>query len=688
MNKNDINILDVISREAGLPNRDNKVCCPIHGEKTASLQIYPKTNSWFCYGCNKGGDSIHFIREVKNYSYIEACNYLEIDLDEKTQELENNKDKIRKAALSYYKGYECKEIYNYTDLEGKIIYYKVKLQDKNGKKITPYYHIENGKVIAKRGTDEVPYNYFKLVNALKNSKEVFIVEGEKDVNTLSMLGYTGTSLKNIKDDFDFSIFKDSNVYFIADTGKAGTEYKNKIFKLLKNFVKSFKIIELTAIEKLGDNKDLTDWIESGKTDYDLYRCMFHSWDWKISKLWRYVNIKYGKEGEIISVTPKKHWRNLELILEREGIELKYNELTREIVPFGNLDSIRNSLLIDIQSLATLENFKISKDEARDFISKIAEQNKYNRFKEILIENRNQDHSIIDEVFECLIINEEEQKQFLSLYRRLFKKFYINAAKQVFNTLEAGYKTQGVLVLQGEQGTGKTTFFSKIMPKGKDFFIEGKQLKPHDKDNVMQITKYPVVELGELDGTLKKDLETLKAFITSDVDEYRKPYQALEEKYPRTTSFVGTVNKKDFLKDETGDRRYWIIPIEGVDLEKLSNIDVNKFWGALYDLYITGQYKEGLSREELAEVRRLNKGFTAENDILLAINDAFNFDEDKKFWKVYTLTNLKDVLDTREMKSVKNTLMRMGYKYQAHRDGNKVRKGFKLPGNRWNANTML
>ena len=68
------------------------------------------------------------------------------------------------------------------------------------------------------------------------------------------------------------------------------------------------------------------------------------------------------------------------------------------------------------------------------------------------------------------------------------------------------------------------------------------------------------ELGELDSTLKREQSSLKAFITQPLDTIRMPYAEKATKTPRRTSFCGTVNPQDYLRDETGSRRFWTIPV--------------------------------------------------------------------------------------------------------------------------------
>ena len=70
-------ILTILARE-GITLKRNFASCVFHEEKTASLRVYPANNSYFCYGCNSGGDSIDFIMRFRNLSYKDALHYLNL----------------------------------------------------------------------------------------------------------------------------------------------------------------------------------------------------------------------------------------------------------------------------------------------------------------------------------------------------------------------------------------------------------------------------------------------------------------------------------------------------------------------------------------------------------------------------------------------------------------------------------
>ena len=93
-----------------------------------------------------------------------------------------------------------------------------------------------------------------------------------------------------------------------------------------------------------------------------------------------------------------------------------------------------------------------------------------------------------------------------------------------------------------------------------YFGEGVCIDPRNKDSIIQATSNWLCELGEIGSTLKKDMDSVKAMLTKANDEYRLPYGKATLKFPRMTSFVGTVNDDKFLIDQTGNRRFATVPI--------------------------------------------------------------------------------------------------------------------------------
>lgn len=393
---------------------------------------------------------------------------------------------------------------------------------------------------------------------------------------------------------------------------------------------------------------------------------------------KHSKIKWRYEGRKKDDTtyPLKVWENLECILNHHDIELKYNVVTKEIESNLNHGS-RNDLLTDLYSLNIREYLNLSRDETANAMVRIAQKNKYNPFVDLIKEHENDNYNLINEVFDCIYINDErpENKDY---YFTLFTKWCINLVKLASNTLKNEYRAAGILVLQGKQGCRKTTFVERLMPI-KTLYKGDKTLYPDKTDSVIENTKYILVEWGELDSTLKGEQSKLKQFITSSSDEYRSPYARFSETHPRLTSYIGTVNKVDFLKDETGSRRFWIIPVSSFDFQRLDSIDKSEFWGAVYSLWKSGTVKDYLEEDEIAKLNQINAEYNFKNDISYMIDEKIKWDMPKEEWAVYGIVEISNYLMTKESKSVKIELEKRGLKYQSHRIANgRVKKGFKLP----------
>lgn len=285
----DINLKELIERETGEKfNREGFIKCPFHGEKTPSMSIkfFPDKNKhkFKCFGCDAGGDAIDFISKLKDLDYKKAREYLGMPLEK--SEIEILEDKVKSfigwELTKYREGQELLGLFTFVDKDNKPIYYKAKFMDhKEGKKKHGYYHFEEDKVKANRGHDEVPYNYYRTLKAIKDEKVIVIVEGEKDANTINSffkgIEYEATSFKGITENINFA---GARIYVCSDTGNAGEQYKWKIYNELFLGSAEFKFIKLPGLSSLGDNKDVTDWIEYGHNKKDLQKAFNRSLDLK------------------------------------------------------------------------------------------------------------------------------------------------------------------------------------------------------------------------------------------------------------------------------------------------------------------------------------------------------------------------------------------------------------------------
>jgi len=137
-----------------------------------------------------------------------------------------------------------------------------------------------------------------------------------------------------------------------------------------------------------------------------------------------------------------------------------------------------------------------------------------------------------------------------------EKTLVAMVKRVF---EPGCKFDQVLVLEGPQGCGKSTAVAIL---GGEWACDA-YLDPSNKDTVLYLSGAWAVEVPELSGMDKADQNHLKAFITKGFDRIRPPYGRTVEDIERQCVFIGTTNDENYLRDETGARRYWPVKIKQV-----------------------------------------------------------------------------------------------------------------------------
>lgn len=149
---------------------------------------------------------------------------------------------------------------------------------------------------------------------------------------------------------------------------------------------------------------------------------------------------------------------------------------------------------------------------------------------------------------------------------VFRLFLQGAVRRAY---QPGCKFDNMIVLIGKQGDGKSTLF-KFLACNEDWYTDNFNFRDtKNKATIEYMTGKWILEMGEME-VMKKDTVTsneLKAFISSQADDYRVPYEKRPQRRPRQCIFCGTSNDKNFLKDRTGNRRYWPIDCHATDETK-------------------------------------------------------------------------------------------------------------------------
>lgn len=166
-----------------------------------------------------------------------------------------------------------------------------------------------------------------------------------------------------------------------------------------------------------------------------------------------------------------------------------------------------------------------------------------------------------------------------------------------------------------------------------------------KDSLITALSGWITELGELDSTIKKEQSSLKAFITRPEDRIRAPYARNDTRAPRRTSFCGTVNPRDYLKDDSGSRRFWTVPVTGADKKVLFSLSrewVHQLWYQAYQLYLADPESFRLTDEEMSALQDDNREFEQPLPYEVEIMDMLDYSlpvERWEWWKASTIAKL-------------------------------------------------
>lgn len=189
-------------------------------------------------------------------------------------------------------------------------------------------------------------------------------------------------------------------------------------------------------------------------------------------------------------------------------------------------------------------------------------------------------------------------------RAVMRKTLVAAVARIYRP---GTKFDSVLILNGPQGIGKSTFFSKLAG---DWFSDSLTLtEMRDKTGAEKLQGFWLLELGELAGMRKADVETVKSFISRMDDKYRASYGFNVENHPRQCVIVGSTNSETgFLRDITGNRRFWPVSVTGECDKKpwsLNQAEVDQIWAESLSLYRAGErlYLEGEDAQAAQDSQR-------------------------------------------------------------------------------------
>ncbi len=284
------------------------------------------------------------------------------------------------------------------------------------------------------------------------------------------------------------------------------------------------------------------------------------------------------------------------------LPLKFNQLTQRIENDGT--AIDGDFLGTLYlQLAELHQLEVNKDRAADAAMVVARRNAFNPVRDYLSGisttlDPEQWESIANHIFGLNdpIASLHLRRQLIGLVARAIKP---------------GCKLDTSLVIQSpQQGIGKSTMWAIL---GGSWFSDSLGDLRNLKDDVLQLHSAWIHEWGEIDSVMgKRESETLKKFLSAQVDNVRKPYGRGMETLYRSCGIVGTTNRSDFIKDPTGNRRFPVISVDRVNNDWVQQ-HRNQIWGcALADFNAGRQWH--YDNTENAQITKTAQDFSAEDPL--------------------------------------------------------------------------
>ena len=197
-----------------------------------------------------------------------------------------------------------------------------------------------------------------------------------------------------------------------------------------------------------------------------------------------------------------------------------------------------------------------------------------------------------------------------LNRTMTRKHFTAAVARVF---QPGCKYDYCLILTGPEGVGKSTLLGKM---GGRWFNDS-VTTTEGKEGMEQLRRAWLIELSELSSIKRSDVEQVKAYLSKQVDIYRAAYGRRVTEHPRQCVFCGTTNEALFLKGDTGNRRFWVIPVNAA-LRKYQNWcealnrDRDQLWAEAVHYYQQGE-RLYLSDELEAQAKQRQQEFNDDSD---------------------------------------------------------------------------
>ncbi|MGD1095116.1 MAG: VapE domain-containing protein [Bryobacteraceae bacterium] len=541
--------------------------CALHQGKRDSFAVNPKTGEWYCHSdCRRGGSMIDFEMELTGKPFREAA----------------------KAVRSLVGRPELKQTrrivatYPYVDETGRLLFECVRFDPKGFSQRQP--DGIGGWIPNIQGVRRV---LFRLPD-LKDADLVLVVEGEKDALKLVDLGYIATcnpmGAGKWRPEYSEQL-AGKNVVIFPDNDEPGEAHALRVAQSLGARAASVRIARVPI------GKDPSDWIAAGATREDFDKAIeaavipstddtspvgasFESADWHSYLL---LNDRRAPRALLANAITA-----LRMAPEWDGV-LGFNEFSMTTVALKNPpwpDARAEGEWTDHEDRLTADwlqhqDIYVSVEIAGLAVQTVAKDRSYHPVRQKLDALKWDGNGRIDGWL-SLYLGVEPTDYAAAVGAR----WLISAVARIYSP---GAKADCALILEGDQGLMKSTALRTLAAPWFTDDIEDLG----SKDAAMQTRGVWVIEIAELDSMSRGEVSKIKGFISRTTDRFRPPYGKRVIESPRQCVFAGSVNHSNYLRDETGGRRFWPVACTRILIDDLAR-DRDQLWAEAVVRYRAGE----------------------------------------------------------------------------------------------------
>ncbi|MCM1316463.1 MAG: CHC2 zinc finger domain-containing protein, partial [Alistipes senegalensis] len=382
-------LLDYV-KEITEPSRHggkNQYICPLCRSGTGShhsgaFTVYPDTNSYHCFACSSNGDIFNLYAEMNNLSLLSDFRYITDELTKKYHLLSSDS----KNTQSYYNSESWLQLRShvYLNMNHDKIAVKTIYKKPDGSKTARWERYEGNTLV--KGLNGLKMPLYHVYNLADNTKPVFIVEGEKDVETMERLGYIATTSPNgagshwRKDYTEY--FRGFDVIILADNDEVGLKYATNIAENVIQTARSVKLVPSQALyvplQPKGDISDIVECIGSVKAT-QLIESVLNGNEYI------FTSKPSSKPQQTNSNKNKPDFDDFSLFddfMLRHGYSIRYNQITHcyEFIGFGKQESpehLAENVPTILYDQLRKEYSKVSLLSIMNYITLYATRNRYN-----------------------------------------------------------------------------------------------------------------------------------------------------------------------------------------------------------------------------------------------------------------------------------------------------------------------